>query len=65
MNTDNEPELEKHEYRCDICQEVKHELLCGPPRLVWLRDKPDKPLKTCAECHHRLTREKAIDHEAL
>lgn len=57
--------LEKNEYRCEICHNVKNELLDGMYRLIWLRTDPDKALKVCAECHHRLTREKAIEREAL
>ncbi len=57
--------LKRHEYRCDVCHSVKNELLDGMHRLVWLKANPDKMLKVCADCHHRLTREKAIEREAL
>lgn len=54
---------EKSTWRCRECGEEQSALI-AVAHLVWLISAPQECLRVCAECHHRLTREKQICMEA-
>jgi hypothetical protein len=56
-------QAEKTIWRCPACGKEQNTLI-AVAHLVWLITAPQECLRVCAECHHRLTREKQIRMEA-